>query len=101
MAVERWDEMIFIVCDLFNTEYNCCDAYLDGMNELPVQLVRIRPGSSNDTIKVREPQVINQVGHLLRDIHDMHGWEDSPPYKVDHADGKYPVYNSPRSLVYK
>jgi hypothetical protein len=33
IAVERWDSVVFIVCDLFNINYNQLNAHLDGKNE--------------------------------------------------------------------
>lgn len=100
MAVERWDSHIFIICDLFHTDYDPLNAHLRGNNELPVQMVRIYQGGQSNIIKTKEPQAISEVGEQLRSIHDMHGWNEGPPYKIDHANGKYPVYNSPRSRVY-
>jgi hypothetical protein len=34
----------------------------------------------------------------IRDIHDSHGWEQPVPFKIDHANGLFPVYYNPRSL---
>jgi hypothetical protein len=98
IAVERWDSHTFIVCDLFNINYNPKDAHLDGKNELPVRMVRIYEG---DRIKAKEPQTIDELGEKVRNIHDMHGWNTSPPYKIDHANGAYPIYRNPRSLKYR
>lgn len=95
IAVERWDSRVYIVFDLFNINYNYHDAHLDGKNELPVIMVRQR----DDIIKAKGPQTIRRVGNELRDIHDMNGWDKRPPYKIDHANGAYPVYYSPRSMV--
>lgn len=99
IAVERWDSHVFIVCDLFNINYNVRDAHLDGENELPVRVVYQRGHSNN--IKTTELRQIGQLGDQLRSIHDMHGWNEGPPYKIDHANGAYPVYASPRSVVYR
>lgn len=38
-------------------------------------------------LKSKEARAIGQVGDELRSIHDMHGWNTRPPYKIDHADG--------------
>ncbi|EGU77182.1 hypothetical protein IWW34DRAFT_811353 [Fusarium oxysporum f. sp. albedinis] len=100
LAIERWDSHTFIVCDLFNTSYNPLDAHQEGNNELPVKVVRICQGDQSDIIKAKEPQAIGRVDEQLRSIHDMHGWNEGPPYKIDHADGKYPIYTKPRSMVY-
>ncbi|OBS16039.1 hypothetical protein FPOA_13239 [Fusarium poae] len=100
LAIERWDSHTFIVCDLFNTSYNHLNAHQEGNNELPVKLVRICQGNQSDIVKAKEPQAIGQVDEQLRRIHDMHGWNEGPPYKIDHADGKYPIYIQPRSMVY-
>ena len=97
LAVERWDALVYIIFDLFNINYNPDNAHLHGENELPVRVVRQRDG----ILKAKEPQAIGKVGDELRDIHDMHGWNKGPPYKIDHANGAYPVYWSPRSLVYR
>lgn len=85
-------------CDLFNVTHNCFDARLDGRDELPFMLVRIYNGSSN-SIKAKEPQAMNHAGDQLRSMHDMHDWDVSPSYKIDHANRAHPVYWSPRSLV--
>ena len=95
IAVERWDSLVYIVFDLFHIQYNPDNAHLRGNNELPVRVVRQRDKS----IKTKEPHAIGRVSEQLRDIHDMHGWEKGPPYKIDHANGAYPVYRSPRSVV--
>ena len=104
IAVERWDSHVLIVCDLFNINYNPDDAHLDGKNELPVRVVRIYEGGQgghSNIIKAKDPQAIGRLGDEIRSIHDMHGWKTGPPYMIDHADGVYPVYHSPRSLVYR
>lgn len=101
MAVERWDSHVFIICDLFNIDYNPLDAHLAGKNELPVRVVRVYQGPHTNIIKSREPQAIGKVGDELRIIHDVHGWNTGPPYKIDHADGVHPVYRKPRSLAHK
>ncbi|KAG4283323.1 hypothetical protein FPRO04_13258 [Fusarium proliferatum] len=100
LAIERWDSHTLIVCDLFNTSYDPLNAHQEGNNELPVKVVRICQGNQSDIIKAKEPQAIGQVDEQLRSIHDMHGWNEGPPYKIDHADGKYPIYIQPRSMVY-
>lgn len=99
IAVERWDSRVYIACDLFNTNYNLRDAHLEGENELPVRVVYQR-GHGN-IITTTEPREIGQLGDQLRSIHDMHGWDEGPPYKIDHANGAYPVYPNPRSVVYR
>ncbi|KND90646.1 hypothetical protein TOPH_04717 [Tolypocladium ophioglossoides CBS 100239] len=101
IAVERWDSHTFIACDLFNVNYNLLDAHLDGKNELPIMVVRISQGDHSNIIKTKEPQAISQVNDQIRHIHDMHGWNNGPPFKIDHANGAHPVYFSPRSVVYK
>ncbi|KAJ9130181.1 hypothetical protein NKR23_g12313 [Pleurostoma richardsiae] len=99
--VERWDSHVFIVCDLFNINYDPLNAHLDGKNELPVMVVRICQGDHSSVVKAKELQAIDRVGEQLRSFHDLHGWNDSPPYRIDHANGVHPVYHSPRSLVYR
>jgi hypothetical protein len=101
IAVERWDSHTFIVCDLFNINYNPEDAHLDGKNELPVRMVRIYESDHRNSIKAKKPQMIDELGEKVRNIHDMHGWNTSPPYKIDHANGAYPIYQNPRSLKYR
>jgi len=101
IVVERWDSHVFIVCDLFNINYDPLNAHLDGKNELPVMVVRICQGDHSSVVKAKELQAIDRVGEQLRSFHDLHGWNDSPPYRIDHANGVHPVYHSQRSLVYR
>ncbi|KAH7359001.1 hypothetical protein B0T11DRAFT_285551 [Plectosphaerella cucumerina] len=94
MALDRWDQRIFMLCDLFNADYNFLEANLEGNNELPVVVVKI----SHDTIRSKKiPQHIGMVGTSLRELHDFHGWEKRPPFSVDHANGAYPTFALTRS----
>jgi hypothetical protein len=99
MAVERWDSVVWIVCDLFNDNYKHDDAHLAGKNDLPVKKVYVNGGDSGYIIKARKEREIRVVGDRIREAHDMHGWEDRVPFIVDHADGACPVYDNPRSLL--
>jgi hypothetical protein len=98
MAVERWDTAVFIVCDLFNSDYKHKDAHLDGKNELPVRVVRVSQSEHGCRIRARELQELKYLNDQIRDIHDSHGWEQPVPFKIDHANGLFPVYYNPRSL---
>lgn len=98
MAMERWNRRIFIVCDLFNHHYDFLKAHLPGSNELPIRTVYLRDTGGVVDFRVGEFQSIHQVDEALRSLHENHGWEASPPFLVDHADGAYPVYWNPRSL---
>ncbi|CAG9944603.1 unnamed protein product [Clonostachys rosea f. rosea IK726] len=81
----------------YNTDYKFLEAHLDGKNELPVNMVRI---SSRGTIKVEEtPRTIDRVDAELGRAHDLHGWDQHPPYMIHRADGAYPVYWNPRWVV--
>ncbi|EFY91115.1 hypothetical protein MAC_02786 [Metarhizium acridum CQMa 102] len=99
IAVERWDSVVFIVCDLFNINYNHLNAHLDGKNELPVIIARVSQGEHGYIIKTREPQESKLLGDRVRSLHDMHGWTEGVPYKIDHANGVHPIYYNPRSLL--
>lgn len=99
IAVERWDSVVFIICDLFNINYNHLDAHQDGKNELPVMTVRVSQGDKSCIIKTNEPREIKFVGDQVRGIHDAHGWAKGLPYKIDHANGVHPIYHNPRSML--
>ncbi|KZZ90239.1 hypothetical protein AAL_07340 [Moelleriella libera RCEF 2490] len=104
MAVSRWDSVVFLVCDLFNFDYNHETAHLEGNNELPVKVVRVRQHRSRDGIVIKArapPQAIARVGEALRDFHRSNGWDVYPPFKVDHANGVWPVYTHSRSVCPK
>ncbi|OAA51464.1 hypothetical protein NOR_00057 [Metarhizium rileyi] len=98
IAVERWDSVVFIVFDLFNVDYNYLDAHLDGKNELPVMTVRVSQGDNACIFKTRRVEATKRLGDEIRRLHDKHGWTESLPYKIDHANGVYPIYFNPRSL---
>ena len=100
MAIERWDSVVWIVRDLFNTSYKHEDAHLAGKNELPVKKVYVSRDNGGYTLRVKKEREIGMVGNLIRDIHDKHGWKDRVPFVVDHANGAYPIYENPRSLLH-
>lgn len=97
LAIERWDSLLFIVFDLFNTAYDPLTAHMPGTNELPVTMVRI---SSKDRPRSYPPQPIGRVGESVRLAHNMHGWEARPPYWEDHADGVHPTYYNARVFLW-
>jgi hypothetical protein len=100
LAVERWDAKIFIVFDLFNTDYDYLTAHLPSKNdELPMIHVRISKGSDGDIFRKNTVPQVELMSEELRRLHDHQGWVP-PPYKEDHANGTHPVYWNPRSLVY-
>lgn len=99
MAVERWDSVVFIVVDLFNTDYNHQDAHLEGKNELPVRVANVSYRVGQYKVRVRETtQVLGRVGERIRELHDHNGWDQRVPFRTDHANGACPRYSSPRSM---
>jgi hypothetical protein len=94
LAKDRWDTHTYLVFDLFHDSYDSTRAHLPGQNELPVILVSLR---GNKKTAARAGKMIeNRVNRDIENLHNWTGIGSQPPFSVDHADGKSPVYPRPR-----
>lgn len=79
LVVERWQTHTFLVCNLYNSNYDFDNAHLEGNNELPVKMVSIQKSKMKMWWSTAMEQMVNKA---LREAHNKHGWETHPPYSV-------------------
>lgn len=96
IATERWDLRTFIVFDMFHDSYDPDMAHLPGCNDLPVVCVFF--GRNEKAIRAGKP-LENKVNKDIRALHDKTGLGSRPPFVIDHANGKVPVYLNPRTCI--
>lgn len=96
LATERWDLRTFIVFDIFHDTYDPDTAHLPGCNDLPVVWVFF---GRDERANVAGKPMENKVNNDIRALHDATGLGSRPPFVVDHADGKVPVYLNPRTII--
>ncbi|KND93255.1 hypothetical protein TOPH_02395 [Tolypocladium ophioglossoides CBS 100239] len=94
LAKERWDVRRFLVFDLFHKTYNADTAHQADQDDLPVISVFF---GKKESISAAGRPMANKVNADIRAIHNSTGLGSRPPFEVDHADGKVPFYNNPRS----
>ncbi|WQF77032.1 hypothetical protein CDEST_02046 [Colletotrichum destructivum] len=91
---ERWPMRIWIIFDIFNTEYDPSKAHLPGQNDLPVIAISL---SNKTTITNATEGLENRVNKGVREAHDLHGDGSRAPFKIDHANNNIPTFPSPRT----
>lgn len=97
LAIERWDSRMHIVFDVFHDGYDPDQAHLPGENSLPLITVSL---GRMETVCASSPAE-KTVNEAVRKLHDSFGWGGRPPFRVDHANGKVPYYENPRSLIFQ
>ncbi|OAA54776.1 hypothetical protein SPI_08647 [Niveomyces insectorum RCEF 264] len=94
LAQERWDIRRLLVFDLFHTTYNADTAHRTDQGDLPVLSVFF---GKKESASIAGPPMANKVNTEIRAIHNSTGLGSRPPFTVDHADGKVPFYEKPRT----
>lgn len=89
-----WDIVDIFVLDIFNLAYDCAKAHLP--QDLPVIMVHYSRRKVTASLASRDFR--NQVNETVAKLHDLNGWETSPPYIDDHSNGIIPRYPNPRSI---
>jgi hypothetical protein len=94
LAKDRWDTHTYLVFDLFHDSYDPVYAHLPDQNALPVIKVSLR--RIKRTAVTAGKIIENKVNSDLQNLHNWTGIGSQPPFSVDHADGRSPIYPSPR-----
>ncbi|KAJ0159935.1 hypothetical protein CTA2_8863 [Colletotrichum tanaceti] len=90
---EMWPMRIWIVLDIFNTEYDPSQAHLPGRNDLPVVAISLGNGAN---VTVAGEALRDRVNKGVRDAHDLHGDGSRAPFQINHANNNIPTYPRPR-----
>lgn len=90
-----------IIFDIFHPTYDPEQAHLYEHNQLPVFAVFI-DGKNSYTIKEGlslESPLRKLVNKRIQRQHNLEGYGSQPPFRVDYADGKTPIYYNARMKI--
>ncbi|KZZ91752.1 hypothetical protein AAL_06506 [Moelleriella libera RCEF 2490] len=88
MGARRSRSKVYIVFDLFNTNYNFYEAHLPmRKNDLPVKSFTMRPYNGRCKVMQKRYVAYLQVNWQVRIAHESCGWSLQPPYMIDHLRG--------------
>lgn len=99
LAVERWNR-IHLVFDIDHSAYDAETAHLPGQNNLTVLAVQFsgKGSAGTETARLASSNLADEVNREIQEIHDLSGIGSQPPFIIDHANGKVPVYPNPRTM---
>ncbi|KAG8157844.1 hypothetical protein KVR01_012506 [Diaporthe batatas] len=99
LAVERWNR-IHLVFDIGHDAYDAGTAHLPEENKLTVLAVHFsgKGTQGTETAKPAPGKLADEVNKEIQEIHDLTGIGSQPPFIIDHANGKVPVYSNPRTM---
>lgn len=97
IAKELFDQVRFLVLDVRNEAFDFSTAHIEGRNDLPVVTVRL--SKKKQTAQIEGAPIEREVNRRLREIYCDEGYDKTPPFVIDHTNGKVPTYLTPRSVT--
>jgi hypothetical protein len=95
LVKKNWGIRVYIVFDIFNTDYDPAKGHLPERNNLPVLIVHFsRKGVHT---RVAEPGLRQRVNNETAEAHNLNGWDAVPPFVTDHTT-TVPIYMNPRDI---